>query len=455
MNYKTPQYYFSITLVAIVFIALLLVTSFTTLTQAVLVGSLCLFLWATGWVPHWFSAVIFFTFSTFFNIAPSNIIFSGFTSSATWMIFSGLVIGSAIKFTGLGTSIASLISPYLQGSFNRAFIGSALFGLLLAFFMPAALGRVLLIIPLLISISDHLGYEEGSSSREGFILSGIMGTFLPTFAILPANVPNNVLMGAAESVVGNSPTYTEYLILHFPILGILKLFFLLAVLKYFYPKNPEQKYISPNKEALTFNQKKLILLLLIAVLMWLTDQLHGVSPAWVGMAIALICLMPNTNLMEKDPIKNISFEPLLYAAGVISLGSLAFYVDIGGIFMRSLASDSFLMYTTDLATFMLLSFASFVAGVFLTLPGVPALMMPFVPELAATTGWKQETVYMTQVLGFSTIIFPYQSPALILGAVAGGISLRMMTKICLITAFFSLLALWPLSFLWWKALGWI
>lgn len=455
MTYKSHRYYFSIALVTIVFITLLLGTSLTVFTQAVLVGSLCLFLWATGWVPHWLSAVIFFTFSTFFNIAPSNVVFAGFTSSATWMIFSGLVIGSAIQFTGLGACIAGLISPYLQGSFNRAFIGSALFGLLLAFFMPAALGRVLLIIPLLISISEHLGYEEGSSSREGFILSGIMGTFLPTFAILPANVPNNVLMGAAESVVGYSPTYTEYLALHFPTLGILKLLFLLSVIKYFYSKNPAQKYIKPIKSALTFSQKTLVLLLLIAVSLWLTDKFHGISPAWVGMAIALICLMPNTNLMEKDPIKNISFEPLLYAAGVISLGSLAFYVDIGGLFMRDLASDSFLMHTTDLVTFMLLSFASFIAGVFLTLPGVPALMMPFVPELAVTTGWKPEAVYMTQVLGFSTIIFPYQSPALILGAVAAGISLRMMTKICLITAFFSLVALWPLSFLWWKFLGWI
>lgn len=455
MTYKSPQYYFSITLIALVFIALLIGTSFTILIKTVLVGSLCLFLWATGWVPHWFAAVVFFTFSTFFNIAPSNVVFAGFTSSATWMIFSGLVIGGAIKFTGLGSSVASFISPYLQGSFNKAFIGSALFGLLLAFFMPAALGRVLLIIPLLISISEHLGYEEGSRAREGFILSGIMGTFLPTFAILPANVPNNVLMGAAESVVGYSPTYTEYLLLHFPILGIIKLLLLLLIIKHLYPKKSEQKYNTPKKVTLTFSQKNLILLLLIAVLMWLTDQFHGVPPAWVGMAIALICLIPNTNLMEKDPIKNISFEPLLYAAGVISLGSLAFHVDIGGLLMRDLASDSFLMYTTDLVTFMLLSLASFIAGIFLTLPGVPALMMPFVPELAATTGWRPEAVYMTQVLGFSTIIFPYQSPALILGAVAAGIPLRVMTKICLITAFFSLVALWPLSFLWWKFLGWV
>ena len=53
------------------------------------------------------------------------------------------------------------------------------------------------------------------------LLAAGFGTILPAFAILPANLPNMVLLGVAETLYGVSPSYGSWLLLHFPVLGLL------------------------------------------------------------------------------------------------------------------------------------------------------------------------------------------------------------------------------------------
>ena len=47
------------------------------------------------------------------------------------------------------------------------------------------------------------------------------------------------------------------------------------------------------------------------------------------------------------------------------------------------------------------------------MPGVPAVWTPLAEELANSTGFSVEAVLMTQVIGFSTVLFPYQVGPLI------------------------------------------
>ncbi|MGL6251714.1 MAG: SLC13 family permease, partial [Billgrantia desiderata] len=231
----TPRQWISLFATGAVTLFLLLSPELPLLVRAGAVIGLCIGLWATGWLPQWLTALVFFTLCTVAGVASADIVFAGFGSAATWLVFSGLIIGAAIQYTGLGNTLARGVGPWLEGSYRRALIGVILLGLAMAFFMPSGMGRILLMVPILTTLADHLGYEPGDKGRTGLILGGMMGTFLPTYAILPANVPNNVLMGAAEAVLGTPPNYSEYLLLHFPVLGLLKTLLLIAVMLWLYP----------------------------------------------------------------------------------------------------------------------------------------------------------------------------------------------------------------------------
>lgn len=88
--------------------------------------------------------------------------------------------------------------------------------------MPSAMGRVILLVPIALSIASHLGFFKGSPGRIGIVLALLLGSFIPAFSILTANVPNIILAGMAESEFGYTLLYGPYLLLHFPVLGLLK-----------------------------------------------------------------------------------------------------------------------------------------------------------------------------------------------------------------------------------------
>ena len=52
--------------------------------------------WATRWLPEYPTALLFFLLATVTRAAPANAIFSGFASSAFWLVLSGFVLGAAI-----------------------------------------------------------------------------------------------------------------------------------------------------------------------------------------------------------------------------------------------------------------------------------------------------------------------------------------------------------------------
>jgi hypothetical protein len=60
---------------------------------------------------------------------------------------------------------------------------------------------------------------------------------------------------------------------------------------------------------------------------------------------------------------------------------------------------------------------------------------------------------MTIVLGFTTAIFPYQVPPMLVGAQVAGLKLRRVLRITVPLAVMSLCVLLPINYFWWRAIG--
>lgn len=216
-----------------IILAVLLAQTVLPLTQAQRAGCiiiLTIVLWASGKLPEWYSALLFFVLCVIGRIAPMNILLSGFASPAVWLFFSGAVLGMAINYTGLGEHLAQRLAPMLARSVYHALGGSVLLGGGLIFLMPSAMGRILLLLPIVSALAQSLGYQRDDRAYRGMLLGMIFATFLPAFAVLPANVPNNILIGMMDTLYASSPSYMRYLALHFPLLGGVKMLLLWGVL---------------------------------------------------------------------------------------------------------------------------------------------------------------------------------------------------------------------------------
>ena len=94
-------------------------------------------------------------------------------------------------------------------------------------------------------------------------------------------------------------------------------------------------------------------------------------------------------------------------------------------------------------------------GAFSTMPGVPAILVPIAVDMQAASGLTLETVIMTQVIGFSTVWFPYQVPPIVLGMQLGAVPLAAGLRATLATAIAGLFVLLPFNTVWWWFLGYL
>ena len=81
-----------------------------------LVVGITILLWATSLLPEFITALLFFAVAMVAKIAPPDVIFGGFASSAFWLVFSGFVLGIAIRKTGLADRAARALSSRLTDS---------------------------------------------------------------------------------------------------------------------------------------------------------------------------------------------------------------------------------------------------------------------------------------------------------------------------------------------------
>lgn len=105
--------------------------------------------------------------------------------------------------------------------------------------------------------------------------------------------------------------------------------------------------------------------------------------------------------------------------------------------------------------FAALAALSTLVSVITTLPGAPAVLTPMAGQMAEASGLSVEAVLMSQVLGFSNPILPYQSAPMVVAMQLGGERLGPAQTLCLWLAGITLFVLLPLDFLWWRVLGWM
>lgn len=409
-------------------------------------------LWASAAIPEHVTALVFFALAALLAVAPPRVIFSGFHAAATWLVFGGLVIGVAVNQTGLGARIANRLAGLFGRRYAGVVFGMIAVGVALAFLMPSSVGRVLLLMPIALGIADRLGFASGTPGRSAIVLATCAGAFLVPFGILPANVPNIVLLGLGEDY-GFTPTYAYWLLLHFPVLGLLKgIVAGLCTLALFpdRPRPPEEVVL---RRPFTRAETRLSLILALALAGWLTDFAHGVSPAWIALAAAVACLLPGIGVLSGQDFAKVNFASVIYVAGILGVGTLIAASGWGAWLGETLIATVPLAAGAPFADFLALAGIGLGVGLFTTLPGVPAVMTPLAPALSQASGLPLDTVLMLQVVGFSTPLFAYQGPPIAVAVALGWVTLGDATKLLLAIAAVTLVVLYPLDYLWWRVLG--
>jgi hypothetical protein len=203
-------------------------------------------------------------------------------------------------------------------------------------------------------------------------------------------------------------------------------------------------------------ERRLAALLALALLLFATDFLHGVSPAWVALGTGILCLLPELGILApREFSARANIGTLVYIAAILGLGAVVAQSGLAKEASTHLMALANLHPGDTAANVAILAAIGAGLGAITTLTGAPAVLTPLAGDFAQASGLPLLSVLMLQVPIFSTVILPFESPPMMIALLLGGVGIRPASRLCLATAAVTLLVLLPLDYLWWRLLGYL
>lgn len=410
-------------------------------------------LWAVGSLPEHVVGLLFFMLAMALAVAPAQVVFSGFASATLWLVLGGLIMAEAVNRTGLAQRLASALFDRVALSYAQLIVAVVMASVVLSFLIPATVGRVLLLLPIVMALAKRVGFEHDSTGYNGLCLATIVATYQCGTTVLPANAPNLVLAGSAEALYDVQITYAEYLWVQFPVLGALKSAAIIGFVLWLFPATAKPLPGAQTAGPLTPAQRRMVAILTIALALWATDFLHGIKSGWIALAAGIACLLPRVGVMPVTAFHEVRLGPYFYVGATLGLGLVIQKTGLSDGLGSLLHGVLPLAAGADFSNFMVLSVLATFTGLFTTNPAQPAVLAPLAETFAQATGWPLKSALMVIGVGFTTFLLPYQVPPAMVGLQVGALRVVPMLRLALPLAAFGLLVMLPLQYLWWRLIG--
>jgi di/tricarboxylate transporter len=199
---------------------------------------------------------------------------------------------------------------------------------------------------------------------------------------------------------------------------------------------------------------KTAVLLGAATLLWVTDFLHHISSAKIGLGVGLAGLLPLVGLLRAEDLKKINLLPVFFVATALSMAKVLSASK--GLDLLTNAAFGWIapLMTDNFVATVVLYWSAFIYHIVLSSDiAMLGTSMPLLMTFAKTHGLSPLIVGMIWVFGSAGKIFVYQSAVLIVGYSFGYFQSRDLLRLgflLTLVEFISILLIVPF---YWPAIG--
>lgn len=248
--------------------------------------------WALQIAQNGYTAGVLLALMCIFQLDEPAEIFYAWTGTTMWLVIGAYLIANAVKTSGLGERIAySYMLRFVTG-FRSIIIGIFALTAILSLLIPHPWPRAFLIMAVMAVIIQSSGISKADAVKIGF-------------AVFAASVPCSLIFITGDAVInplaasyaGGADFVTWLKVMGVPaiIMSIVTLILFLALYR------PERDY-SIDKDAIRGKladmgkmsgvEVKTIVWVLIAIVLWFTESIHGIDIGWVTFAVGMLMSMP-------------------------------------------------------------------------------------------------------------------------------------------------------------------
>jgi solute carrier family 13 (sodium-dependent dicarboxylate transporter), member 2/3/5 len=389
------------------------------------------------------------------GVAETDVIFSGFVNDTAWFLLGAMLIGTMASKSGLPQRIGNFVISRVGVTYSRVLLGLIIIDLLLTFVVPSGAAVLVIMASLALAVMKLFDAGKGSNIGRGLfvVLTYVTGIFNKMIIAGSASIMARGMIEQAGVTVSYGYWFAAFL----PTILVTVVAAWWFTLKAF---PPEAASLVDRSEQVTAHFRKTepwtplsvkaALLCGLALAMWLTDALHGVSPALVAFAIGLFGLLPFVDVLGEKDLRSINLLPFFFTAAAIGMGEV---LETTGALR--LVTDSFIgglepwLADRTLAATVLYWGGFFYHFVTASELSMLATSMPILMEFSRANGL--DPLFIGLLWAFSTggKLFAYQSAVLVLGYAYGHFRHTDLIKIGLFLTLVDFAVVWlSVAFYW-------
>ncbi|WP_255437440.1 SLC13 family permease [Thalassobacillus sp. CUG 92003] len=375
-------------------------------------------LWIGRVFPLAYSSVLLILLLSFHFFSYDETL-SYFGSGLVWLLFSTFILAHAFITTGLASRVSLFILSLSRGSSKLLILVSFLLMFVLTVFIPSNIGKGSLISSILHDISRSLQRIQPSRHIATTLFIGITYVCAISAAFVPTGASSTIYAFGIFSDLSDKVTYLHWL-LYFgvPILVFVGLLWLIFNL--FFPAEDVDPSVVKNLITSKFSElgpwsakeKKMALIMVVTLSLWVTQPLHGYSIPLVGLLGASMVVLPYIGVMTWEAAKEgVNWDMMIFFAATLMLSNML--IDTGTIdhvvdYLVAHSHD----YPSIILVIGLIVITALIRIIFVNVLGFLTIMLPMAvtlgDELAGVTSLTLAmAVYLIGVPGFLLIT---QSP---------------------------------------------
>src|SRR2546425_926070 len=398
----------------------------------------CFLYWATGAVS--------------FEIA-----FSGFSQDTPWFLFGAIILGTMAAQTGLARRLAYSVMSVVGVSYAQILLGVIIVDFLMTFIVPSGIARVVILASICLGIVEAFGVAPKSNIARGlFIIFTYTATIFDKMLI--AGATSIVARGLIERDGGVPVYYGQWFLAYLPC-DLITVAACWATVLWLYP--PEKKELADGRAYIdlqlaklgpfTAEEKRACALMLITLALWLTDFIHHIPAAMIGLGAGLAACLPRLDIMDSDGFKRVDPLPIILVAAVLSMAVVLVQTKAIDVINAAFFSRINPLVQSVNYSALVLYWAGFIYHFFLPEPSNISTSMPLLMGFAKSNNLSPLAIGMIWTFAAGGKIFMYQSPVLVVGYSYGQFEAKDLLKVGIILTIVESLILillvpiiWPL-----------
>jgi len=289
-----------------------------------------------------FCAVVFWIFEVFHDyvtallmcgawagtgIVPFKTAFAQFSSDTWFLLIAAFGLGVAVARSGLLNRVSLKVMEVFPATFKGQTAALVAAGNLIGPMIPSVTAKTAMAAPFAKGISDKMGYERDSLGAAGLFGAMFLGFGISGPAFLSSSFMCYTIKGLLPAEVQAQMTWTAWAVNVIPWTLIVALVGYLAIQFLYKPEQDvrvDKEYIKQQLTELgpmSRNEKIVSAVLVACLLLWMTERVHGVAAAIVG--IFGLCLLLGLGVISRNDFKTgVGWDSIIFIGCIINIGAV-------------------------------------------------------------------------------------------------------------------------------------